>query len=46
RPSSQPAAALTDAVGGLLVRSLVGIVDQAGRSVNGAQVLWLGESRW
>ncbi|OBK89364.1 signal peptide peptidase SppA [Mycolicibacter sinensis] len=46
RPSSQPAAALSDAVGALLVRSLTGIVAQAGRSVNGAQVLWLGESRW
>ncbi|RAV01608.1 signal peptide peptidase SppA [Mycolicibacter senuensis] len=46
RPSSQPAAALSEAVGALLVRSLTGIVEQAGRSVNGAQVLWLGESRW
>ncbi|RRR42374.1 signal peptide peptidase SppA [Mycolicibacter terrae] len=46
RQSSQPAAALPDAVGALLVRSLTGIVEQAGRSVNGAQVLWLGESRW
>jgi protease-4 len=46
RQSSQPAAALSDAVGGLLMRSLAGIVDQAQRSVNGAHVLWLGESRW
>ncbi|CAJ1502948.1 signal peptide peptidase SppA [[Mycobacterium] kokjensenii] len=46
RPSSQPSAALSDAVGGLLVRSLTGIVDQVERSVNGAHVLWLGESRW
>lgn len=46
RPSSQPAAALSDAVGSLLVRSLAGLVDQVERSVNGAQVLWLGDSRW
>ncbi|WP_046302349.1 S49 family peptidase, partial [Mycobacterium sp. UM_Kg27] len=46
RQSSQPAAALSDAVGSLLVRSLTGMVDQVERSVNGAQVLWLGESRW
>ncbi|BBX21346.1 signal peptide peptidase SppA [Mycolicibacter terrae] len=46
RQSSQPAAALSDAVGALLVRSLTGIVEQAGRSINGAQVLWLGESHW
>lgn len=45
RQSSQPAA-LSDAVGGLLVRSVTGLVDQLERSVNGAQVLWLGESRW
>lgn len=47
RPSSQPAAAsLPDAVGALLVRSLVGVVDQAQRSVSGASVLWLGEPRF
>ncbi|MEB3019699.1 signal peptide peptidase SppA [[Mycobacterium] crassicus] len=46
RQSSQPAAGLTEAVGSLLMRSLAGIVDQAERSVNGVQVLWLGESRW
>lgn len=46
RQSSQPAAVLSDALGGLLVRSLCGIVDQVERSVNGTQVLWLGESRW
>ncbi|MGB3285500.1 signal peptide peptidase SppA [Mycolicibacter algericus] len=46
RQSSQPAASLPDAVGGLLMRSLAGILDQAERSVNGAHVLWLGESRW
>ena len=46
RQSSQPAAALSDAVGNLLVRSLTGMVDQVERSVNGAHVLWMGESRW
>ncbi|MEB3034453.1 signal peptide peptidase SppA [[Mycobacterium] nativiensis] len=46
RQSSQPAAGLTEAVGSLLMRSLAGIVEQAERSVNGVQVLWLGESRW
>ncbi|WP_131823655.1 S49 family peptidase, partial [Mycobacterium talmoniae] len=46
RPSSQPAAAsLPDAVGALLVRSLVGIVDQADRTLSGASALWLGEPR-
>ncbi|GFG86407.1 hypothetical protein MALGJ_30830 [Mycolicibacter algericus] len=46
RQSSQPAAAFSDAVGALLVRSLTGIAEQAGRSISGARVLWLGESRW
>lgn len=46
RQSSQPAAGLTEAVGSLLVRSLVGVVEQAERSLGGAQVLWMGESRW
>lgn len=46
RQSSQPAASLTAAVGSLLMASLVGIVEQAERSVNGVQALWLGESRW
>lgn len=46
RQSSQPAATLSEALGGLLVRSLTGVIDQVERSVNGAQVLWLGESRW
>jgi protease IV len=46
RPSSQPAAAsLPDAVGALLGRALVGIVEQAEQTVTGASVLWLGESR-
>lgn len=46
RQSSQPAAGLTEAVGGVLVRSLVGVVEQAERSLSGAQVLWMGDSRW
>ncbi|BBY32955.1 signal peptide peptidase SppA [Mycolicibacter minnesotensis] len=46
RASSQPAAALSDAVGNLVIRSVVGLVEQVERSVNGAQVLWMGASRW
>jgi protease IV len=47
RPSSQPAAAsLPDALGALITRSVVGIVEQAERSLTGASVLWLGESRY
>ncbi|HYB34990.1 MAG TPA: signal peptide peptidase SppA [Mycobacterium sp.] len=47
RPSSQPAAAsLPDAVGALLGRALVGIVEQVEQTVTGASVLWLGESRF
>mgnify|MGYP001301604702 CR=1 FL=1 len=46
RPSSQPAAAsLSDAVGALLVAAAVGAVQEVERSVTGASVLWLGESR-
>jgi protease-4 len=46
RPSSHPAAAsLPDAVGGLLIRSLAGVVDRAEQSLTGASVLWLGQSR-
>lgn len=47
RPSSQPAAAsLPDALGALIIQSVVGIVEQAERSLAGASVLWLGESRF
>lgn len=46
RQSSQPAGGLTEAVGSLLVRSLVGVVEQAERSLGGAQVRWIGESHW
>jgi protease-4 len=47
RPSSQPAAAsLPEAVASLLGRSVAGILDQAGRSLSGASVLWLGEDRF
>jgi protease IV len=46
RPSSQPAAAsLPDALGALIGRSVVGIVEQAQRTLSGASVLWLGEPR-
>jgi protease-4 len=47
RPSSQPAAAsLPDALGTLITRSVVGIVEQAERSLSGASVLWVGQSRY
>ena len=47
KPSSQPAAAsLPAAVGGLLAMTVTGMVDQAQRSVTGANVLWLGEWRF
>ncbi|BBY54989.1 signal peptide peptidase SppA [Mycobacterium koreense] len=46
RPSSQPAAAsLSEAAGGLLMRTLTGVVDEIDRTVNGASVLWLGDPR-
>jgi protease IV len=46
RPSSQPAAAsLPDALGALISQSVVGIVEQAERTLSGVSVLWLGESR-
>ena len=47
RPSSQPAAAsLPDALGALITRSVVGIVEHAERSLTGASVLWVGQSRY
>ena len=47
RPSSQPAAAsIPDALGGLITASVVGIISQAERSLTGASVLWMGESRF
>ncbi|HUB54310.1 MAG TPA: signal peptide peptidase SppA [Mycobacterium sp.] len=47
RPSSQPAAAsLPDALGVLIGQSLAGIIEQAERTLSGASVLWLGESRF
>jgi protease-4 len=46
RPSSLPAAAsLPEAVGALLGRSLLGVLDQFERTFTGASALWLGESR-
>jgi protease-4 len=47
QPSSQPAAAsLPDALGALITQSLVGIIEQAERSLTGARVLWVGNSRF
>jgi protease IV len=46
-PSSVPAAAsLSAALGGLLVDSVAGIVDQARRQFGGASALWLGDWRF
>ncbi len=47
RPSSQPAAAsLPDVLGALITQSVIGIIEQAERSLTGASVLWMGESRF
>ncbi|WP_454788694.1 signal peptide peptidase SppA [Mycolicibacterium lutetiense] len=47
KPSSQPAAAsLPQAVGNLLGQSVVGVVEHAGRTLTGANALWLGEHRF
>ena len=47
RPSSQPAASsLPDALGVLIAQSVVGIIEQAERTLTGASVLWVGESRF
>jgi protease IV len=47
RPSSQPAAAsLPDALGALVTQSVLSVVEQAQRSLTGASVLWVGESRF
>jgi protease-4 len=46
RSSSQPAAALSDALGALITESMVGLLEQARRSLTGASVLWLGQSRF
>lgn len=47
RASSQPgAASLPDAVGALLTRSVLGMVDQLEQKVSGASVLWLGQARF
>ena len=48
--SSEPAAAslgaaLPAAVGGLLTRSITGIIEHVEQTLSGASVLWLGESR-
>ncbi|OCB54060.1 signal peptide peptidase SppA [Mycobacterium vulneris] len=47
KPSSQPAAAsLPQAIGNLLGQSVVGVLENAGRTVTGASALWLGEYRF
>ncbi|BBX74812.1 signal peptide peptidase SppA [Mycobacterium shinjukuense] len=47
RASSQPrAGSLPDAVGALLARSVVGIIESVEQTLGGASVLWLGESRF
>ncbi|MGV0834185.1 signal peptide peptidase SppA [Mycolicibacterium thermoresistibile] len=47
KPSSQPAvAALPDALGMLVVRSVVGALGQAERSLTGVTALWLGDTRF
>ena len=47
RPSSQPAAAsIPDALAGLITQSVVGIIEHAERSLTGASVLWVGDSRF
>ncbi|WP_102141800.1 signal peptide peptidase SppA [Mycobacterium hubeiense] len=47
KQSSQPAAAsLPDALGALVGRSVLGLVDQAERSFSGVNALWLGEYRF
>jgi protease-4 len=47
KPSSQPAAAsLSDAVGALLGRSVVGALSQSERSLTGVSALWLGDYRF
>ncbi|SOJ53481.1 Protease 4 [Mycobacterium simulans] len=47
RTSSQPAAAsLPDAVGALLARSVVGLIDHVEQTLSDVSVLWLGESRF
>lgn len=47
KPSSQPAAAsLPEALAALLGKSVIGVLDQAERSMTGASALWLGEYRF
>jgi protease IV len=47
RGSSQPgAASLPEAVGALVVRSVVGILENVEQTFSGASALWVGESRF
>ncbi|BBX18526.1 signal peptide peptidase SppA [Mycolicibacterium duvalii] len=45
KPSSQPAATLSEALGGLAFRSVADVVDHTQRSLSGVNVLWLGPTR-
>lgn len=47
KPSSQPAAAsLPEAFAALVGRSLVGVLDNAERSLSGVSAIWLGDTRF
>ncbi|MGV0800783.1 S49 family peptidase, partial [Mycolicibacterium elephantis] len=47
KPSSQPAAAsLPEAFAAVVGRSVVGVLDNAERSLSGVSALWLGDSRF
>jgi protease IV len=47
KQSSQPAAAsLPDALGVLVGRSVVNLIDQAERSVSGVSAMWFGDYRF
>ncbi|MFZ1177007.1 MAG: signal peptide peptidase SppA, partial [Mycobacterium sp.] len=47
RASSQPAAvSLPDALGALLGRTVAGILQDIEKTLSGANVLWLGKSRF
>ena len=46
KPSSQPAASLSDVAAGLLGSALTGMVERGERSVSGTTALWLGDWRF
>lgn len=45
KPSSQPAATLSDALGALALRSVTDVVDHTQRSMTGVNAVWLGPTR-